>query len=194
MPDANHSPERKEAAFRALYDQHFAFVWRSLVRFGVEASCREDLAHEVFIVYFKKFMDYEGPAAPSSLLYGIARRVASNHRRGTSRRQAREQQAAGPQDDVPQGPEDLMAARDAHDLVSEFLDTLTSENAEIFRLTQIEGLVARHVAELFEMNLNTLNGRVRSTKQKFEAFILARCAAADPSQKGFHGTASQRRA
>lgn len=171
MSDSPNSPPRELSGFRATYDQHIAFVWRSLSRFGVPESCREDLAHEVFIVYFKKYMDYEGPASPSTLLYGVARRVAANHRRGQSRRDAREQ-AAGELPQSPQlGPDEMIARQDAQDLVERFLGTLSEDNAEIFRLTQVEGLRAKEVAGIFEINLNTLNARIRSAKMKFETFV-----------------------
>lgn len=172
MSDSPTKPPRELSGFRSTYDQHIAFVWRSLSRFGVPASCREDLAHEVFIVYFKKYMDYEGPASPSTLLYGVARRVAANHRRGQRRRDAREQIAGDLPQSPPLGPDEMIARQDAQDLVERFLATLSEENAEIFRLTQVEGLRAKEVAEIFDLNLNTLNARVRSAKLKFERFVL----------------------
>lgn len=173
MSDSPTSPSRELSGFRATYDRQIAFVWRSLARFGVPESCREDLAHEVFIVYFKKYMDYEGPASPSTLLYGVARRIAANHRRGQSRRDAREQAAGALPQSPSLGPDEMIARQDAQDLVERFLTTLSEDNAEIFRLTQVEGLRAKEVAEIFELNLNTLNARIRSAKLKFEAFLRA---------------------
>ena len=41
------SPLDDPAAFRALYDEHFAHVWRTLRRLGVQAAHLEDAAHEV---------------------------------------------------------------------------------------------------------------------------------------------------
>lgn len=186
MSSSPHKPKSAEARLKAIYRQHFDFVWRSLSRFGVEAASREDLAHEVFIVYFKKYMDYQGPAAESTLLYGIARRVAANHRRGCSRREERERQGwrDEPLAASEAGPEDVIARKDARDRMGQFLATLSPENAEIFRLTQIEGLRAKEVAEIFELNLNTLNTRIRAAKTKFEAFVQSIHAPSQQAEPG----------
>ena len=39
-----------QADFRAIYDEHFAFVWRSLRRLGIAAADISDAVQEVFLV------------------------------------------------------------------------------------------------------------------------------------------------
>ena len=46
--------------FRALYDQHFAFAWRTLRRYGVRGPDLEDAIQEVFAVVHRKLASFEG--------------------------------------------------------------------------------------------------------------------------------------
>jgi len=48
------SSARAIAEFRGIYDAHFAFVWRTLRRFGVPGRDLADAAQEVFVVVHRK--------------------------------------------------------------------------------------------------------------------------------------------
>src|SRR5688500_1449956 len=77
------------ATLEAVYRDHFDYVWRLLVAFGVDESAREDAAHDVFIVVHNKLPDYDGSSAITTWLFGIVRRVAANARRRASRTRER---------------------------------------------------------------------------------------------------------
>ena len=70
--------------FEALYAAHRDDIWRYLRRRA--ASEPEDLTTEVFLVAWRR--RGELPDAPLPWLYGVARKVLANHRRGAVRRDA----------------------------------------------------------------------------------------------------------
>jgi DNA-directed RNA polymerase specialized sigma24 family protein len=75
--------------FRAVFVEHYAFVWRTLAHFGVPRSALDDASQEVFAVVHRRLGDYDGRTAVRSWLWGIARRVTSTLQRGELRARRR---------------------------------------------------------------------------------------------------------
>jgi RNA polymerase sigma-70 factor (ECF subfamily) len=72
--------------FRAIYDEHAGFVFRTLSRFGVADRMLPDAVQEVFTVAFRSLDRFEGRSSMKTWLFGIARRVASDMRRSAAAR------------------------------------------------------------------------------------------------------------
>ena len=150
----------------AIYRDHAAFVWRVLRRYGIDATTAEDLVHEVFLVVHRRLADFDGRSEMRSWLYGIARGVASNHRRGKTREQRRLRlvsQAIG----EPLDPEASTKARQAADLVEGFLAELDDGKRAVFELSELEGLRGPEIAEMLELNVDTVYSRLRVARRRF---------------------------
>ncbi|HEY6080938.1 MAG TPA: sigma-70 family RNA polymerase sigma factor, partial [Polyangiaceae bacterium] len=72
--------------FKAIYAQHFGFVWRCLRALGVAAHQLDDAAQEVFIAVHHSLPGFRGEAALRTWLYGIVRNVAFKQRRSLARK------------------------------------------------------------------------------------------------------------
>ncbi|HEV2999433.1 MAG TPA: RNA polymerase sigma factor [Solirubrobacteraceae bacterium] len=75
----------RRARFERLYDAHYAPVLAYALRRS-ERSVAHDVAAETFLVAWRRLDDVPADAAP--WLYGVARRVLANERRGAGRRAA----------------------------------------------------------------------------------------------------------
>jgi RNA polymerase sigma-70 factor (ECF subfamily) len=151
----------------AAYREHAPLVWRALRRFGVEEAELEDALHEVFLVLHRRRDDYHRQAALSSWLYGIARGVARNRRRGLLRWRAR---AVVPRHHGAPDTEDLYAQRHAVQLMERFLATLDPARREVFVLMAVERLSAPEVSGALGVNVNTVYTRLRAAKEAFATF------------------------
>ena len=67
--------------------------------------------------------------------------------------------------------------REAERLVSEFLDGLEEPQRLVFYLSDIEGLTAPEIASALEVNLNTVYGRLRQARKRFELTLSERAQA-----------------
>lgn len=164
------SPLDDPAAFRALYDEHFAHVWRTLRRLGVQAAHLEDAAHEVFLTCYRRRDAYDPERPVRPWLSGIAWRVASHARRAVKARR----EVSGPvpdRADSGPGPEALLRRRQAADLVQAALEALDDDRREVFVLNVIDGVPIPEVAELVGVPLGTCYSRLRSAKSRFEAAV-----------------------
>lgn len=163
MPEA--APTIEHRRFRDLYREQYAFVWHTLRRFGIDAPNLDDVVQETFIVAYRRRTDVS-EGSTRSWLYGISRRVASNHRRSTSRRERRHG-ALRPRDSAWTAVPEATVALHALDA---FLQTLELADREIFVLSELEGLTGPELSEALGRNMATLYSRVRILRRRFLAF------------------------
>lgn len=163
----------------SLYRAHAGFVWRVVQRLGVPEAAAEDVVQEVFLVARRRLPDYEGRGAATSWLYGIARGVAANYRRGQARAERRLRVVADPRPVAAPSPEDAVGRADAVAQVERFLAGLDPDQREVFVLVDIEGLSGPEVAEALGINLNVAYSRLRLARRKLRRFL----ADSSPSQE-----------
>lgn len=165
-----------ELTLGAIYSEHAGFVWRSLLRLGAAPAEAEDLLHEVFLVVRRRLDDFEPERSLRAWLYGIARGVAANHRRGRTRAQVRLEQMPPPS--PPLTPEEGLERRRAAALVAEFLAGLDAPRRQVFELMDIEGLSGPEAAEALQIPLMKVHTRLRSARNLFNSHLAALSAAA----------------
>jgi RNA polymerase sigma factor (sigma-70 family) len=107
-------------------------------------------------------------------LWGIARGVASTHRR-TRRRQDRLHAglatAAEARESSPDDGIDLARARA---ILEEFLATLDEDKCAVFVLAEIEGQTGPEIASRLDVNLNTVYARLRCARRLWAQTLDAR--------------------
>lgn len=167
MPSSHVVPQSD--GFAQLFHTHADFVWRVLKRMGVPDAEAEDALQEVFLVVARRMENYEERGAIRAWLFSIARQVVQHVRRSHARRERRHQALppAGPVEDPHQAAERSQAVS----MVRGFLASLDETQATVFYLAEIEGLTAPEIATALQVNLNTVYGRLRLARKRFEAWL-----------------------
>jgi RNA polymerase sigma-70 factor, ECF subfamily len=153
----------------AIYRAHVGYVWNSLRRLGVADADRDDLAHEVFVIVFRRRADFD-PARPiKPWLFGITFRVAAGHRRllrNTLEHGGDVEQIA---DD--HGTEQQVLAGERRRLVLRALSTIELDQRAVFILHEIDGCSVPEIAASLDVKLNTVYSRLRLAREKFAAAV-----------------------
>lgn len=157
------------AEFEALYHAHFEFVWRTLRRFGVPSGALDDATQDVFVIAHRRFGAWEGRASARAWLFGVAKRVASRHRRGRERHERKI--AALPPPAGDRSLDEHVAERDRIARIGRAIDALTPERREVFVLADLEGLSAPEIAEALHIKLNTVYSRLRRARADLETSL-----------------------
>lgn len=158
--------------FRAIYDEQFRFVWRSLRRLGVAEGDVADAVQDVFLVVHRKLPEFEGKSKMTTWLFGICMRVASDRRR-----------LAHVQRELPTDREQLSnleacvappASPDAHDarvMLESILDRMPEDQRIVFVLFELQGMTGEEIAELLDLPVGTVRSRLRLGRECFEECV-----------------------
>lgn len=160
----------REAAFDRLFVTHREPLLAYFLR-RVDAPCNAaDLLADVFLVAWRRLDDVPAGSAETPWLYGVARRVLANHRRGERRqnslamklRSTIDRQASSSHDASTIDDESLIRLRQA-------LATLQEIDREIVTLRAWEGLSASDISlvvggtpENVRVRLHRARGRLRT--------------------------------
>jgi RNA polymerase sigma-70 factor (ECF subfamily) len=175
-PDATLSREGASSrpALSELFHAHADFVWRALRRLGLSPPDAEDGVQEVFLVVNRRLRTYEEKGAMRAWLFVICRQIARQEYRRRKTRAALDETASAPS--PADDPAEITARREAASVVRQFLDTLDEPQALVFYLSEIEGLSAPEVAAAMDAPVNTIYGRLRLARERFEALLERRAA------------------
>lgn len=152
--------------FRDVYNEHFAFVWRSLRRLGVAEQDCADAAQEVFSVVYRRLDEFEGRSRITTWLFGICLRVSQSSRRKAARRG----EATNEQWDVADPGADVEAQverKRGMALLEHILSRMSLDKRTVFILFELEGLPLDEIAKLLEIPLGTVQSRLRLARQTF---------------------------
>jgi RNA polymerase sigma-70 factor (ECF subfamily) len=120
----------------------------------------EDLTQETYLRAVRALPQFAGRSAVRTWLFAIARRVAADHIRYTTRRP---RTAA-----LPDWLEGADAGRDRfeeHHALTDLIRALPAERREAFLLTQVAGLAYAEAAELCGCPIGTIRSRVARARE-----------------------------
>ncbi|HYO94029.1 MAG TPA: sigma-70 family RNA polymerase sigma factor [Polyangiaceae bacterium] len=157
----------------AAFQQELDYLFRTLRRLGVNESEVEDLVHEVFLIFHRRWPDYDASRALRPWLFGIAFRVASAHRKRT----VREIPHASPDALVTQelsacsSAEQALMAEQTRRLVLAALDCVPLARRAVFVMHDIDEVPMRDIASALSIPLFTAYSRLRKARKEFEAAV-----------------------
>lgn len=158
----------RPVSFEAVYDEHFAFVWRTVRRLGVAERSIDDAAQDVFIVVHRRLGEFEGRSSLKSWLFGIARRVAKDHRRRSQRKDRGEALPETLADAAAMSPREAASRAEALRVLYTILEDLDDDKREVFVLAELEQMTVPEIADAIAVNLNTVYSRLRAARRAFE--------------------------
>jgi RNA polymerase sigma-70 factor (ECF subfamily) len=136
-----------ETRFRAMVEEHFDFIWRSLRGFGVDSASVDDAAQQVFLIAAQKF-DAIADGSQRAFLFATARGIAANARRSVARRrEISDDKVLGYQADDQPNPEQLVATTRERLVLDRILAGLPEELCAVFILHELEGMTMSKIAD-----------------------------------------------
>jgi RNA polymerase sigma-70 factor (ECF subfamily) len=146
------------------FEHEFDFIYRTLRRNGITPADVEDLAHEVFLVMWRRWAEYDRERPLRPWLAGIAFRLAYNHKARAGR------EIPGGMVDTennePSPVERFESARDRA-LVQRVLSTLGEKQRAVMLLHDVEGVPMRTISEELGIPLQTAYSRLRVARKLF---------------------------
>lgn len=167
---AGQVPAEALSSFRAVYEEHFDFVWRFAAHRGVPRAALDDVAQEVFVVVARKLHDFQGQSTLRTWIAGITRNTIRAYLRKRGNRASGE-----PLLDLDQvvseslDPAQALEQKSAGELLDFILSQMSELKREAFILCELEEMPAVQAAEILDVNENTLRTRLHDARKMFTA-------------------------
>lgn len=151
---------RFEAVYRATYDQILGYA----VRRCDSPEDAADVVAETFAIAWRRVERLPEGDEARLWLYGVARNVLANHRRGAVRRQNRSVQldldVADLYADTPEGSVELGA-------IARTFRQLSDDDRELLSLVAWEGLDHGQIASVLDISRNAVRIRLHRARKRF---------------------------
>lgn len=168
-------PEEPALTFQRLYDERFDDVRRWVGALGARPSDIPDLVQEVFLVAYRRLPDFEGENV-AGWLYQITRRKIRDYRRLSWIKHIFTAKTLSTfKHSLALGADPLkqLEGHERTELLGRILDTLPDEQRAAFVLFEIEGYSGVAIAELQQVPVNTVWGRIYKARQKLQSQLRA---------------------
>ena len=162
-----------EAALRALFDRHAAWLRLRLQRRSSDPDLVADALQDTFVAVWKSAAKYRGEGDVGGWMWGIAvRRLISRlrARRGPDPVSAEVVSAASP---AVQSAEDQLLLAVEYGDVGGALRSLSPELRTVVQATVIDGLTTREAAHLLGLPQGTVKSRMRAAKSQIRGQLMA---------------------
>lgn len=161
-------PDPRRSRFEAIFLTHHDPVLRYLVRRCGTREDAADLVAETFLIAWRRVDELPPGDQVLPWLYGVARRVLANHRRGESRRlnladKLRDDLSTAPPAEPTIGP-DLEAAAAA-------FRKLSDSDRELLSLVAWEGLDAAQLSTALGCSKNAAAVRLHRARRRLERLM-----------------------
>lgn len=163
--------DEAERRFRALFDGCYRPLLGYALRRADSRAAAEDVVAETFLVAWRRIGDVpENSDTALAWLFGVARRVSSNTRRGDARRErllARLSRARNDQSPDTPLDEAVLAGGEASAAVAEAIRRLRPADAEILQLALWEQLTHAQIAVVLDCSVNAVAIRLHRARKAF---------------------------
>ncbi|HTQ44399.1 MAG TPA: RNA polymerase sigma factor [Polyangiaceae bacterium] len=155
---------------RAVFDEHFDYVWSALHRLGIHDRDLEDVAHDVFLKVHAKLAEFDASRPMRPWLFGFAFRVARDHQRLARHQREIVGLPLDPVDPARRADQQ-MEADDERRLVETALQSVELERRAVLLMHDVDDVSIPEIARVLEINVNTAYSRLRLAREELAAAV-----------------------
>jgi RNA polymerase sigma-70 factor (ECF subfamily) len=168
-----------ERSFGRLAERVRARVYRWALAVTGDPDEAEDVTQEVLLRLHRHLSGFEGRSPFASWLYRITVNAASSARYRARRRAAASEAGAAParqavdlQNSSAEILDERLDAGRVAELVRVYLERLPARQRQVFDLVDLQGHAPREVAEMMQMNRNTVRAHLFKARRTIRGHIL----------------------
>lgn len=158
-----------ENEFEQLYAEHWREVLGYALRRTGSPADAADVASEVFLVVWRRREEVPGRSDFRPWLFGVARNVLLNHRRGERRRERLSTLLLSAVGEQHPDTADVVVDRDQNKVLIDAVRSLPELDRELVTLVSWEGLSPAEAAVALQMNPVTARVRLHRARKRLRA-------------------------
>jgi RNA polymerase sigma-70 factor (ECF subfamily) len=157
----------------AVFDREFAYVWKTLRRFGVREADLPDQTQEVFIKLHELRGEYDMTRPLRPYLCAIAFRVAAGHRRRAHQRREVLTESAGNEAHAAPDASEQLERSEARSRLIEALEHVHDDRRLVLVMHDIDGTSMPDIVAVLKIPMNTGYSRLRLARQELAEAVRA---------------------
>ncbi|WP_047864999.1 sigma-70 family RNA polymerase sigma factor [Rubrobacter aplysinae] len=163
-------------ALAGLYDRHGRSAYSLAYRMMGERQSAEDLVQDSFIKVWRSARSYRAErGSVRTWILSITHNRGIDHLRSTASRRRTQERVEGSAETTQQSEAFAETWRNSQrSQVQEALKTLPEEQLKILELAYYSGYTHAEIAEMLDLPLGTVKGRMRLGMKKIKAFFDAK--------------------
>jgi RNA polymerase sigma-70 factor (ECF subfamily) len=168
--------EGDSGAFAVLYDRHGRAAYSLAYRMMGERQAAEDLVQDVFLRVWRSTASYRSNrgSVRTWILTIVRNRGVDQIRSHSSRRRTQDRVEASAETSQPSEAFTEAWRNSRRDQVRDALKTLPPEQLKILELAYFSGYTHVEIAELMDLPLGTVKGRMRLGLKKIKGYFESR--------------------
>jgi RNA polymerase sigma-70 factor (ECF subfamily) len=164
-------PSSDEERFRALFEANARPILGYALRRVADPATAADVVSETFLVAWRRLGEVPDAGEDRLWLFGVARRLVANQRRGAMRRSRLADKLRLAL--IAEVPQTVPREQDGDDLVRTALDGLGADDRELLRLTSWEGLSPGEVSVVMGIPPGTARSRLHRARARLRVRLEA---------------------
>jgi RNA polymerase sigma-70 factor (ECF subfamily) len=156
-----------------VFEAEFAYVWKTLRRFGIREADLPDQTQEVFIKLHELRTTYDTSRPLRPYLCAIAFRVAVGHRRRAHIRHEVSGDGVGAQVDATPNAAELLERNEERSRLLEALEFVQDERRVVLVMHDIDSIAMPEIAAALQIPLNTGYSRLRLARAELREALHA---------------------
>jgi RNA polymerase sigma factor (sigma-70 family) len=166
---AGKGPPSDRERFEALYRDHARPLLAYALRRAARPEDAADVVAETMLVAWRRIDDVPGGDEARLWLYGVARRVLSNSRRGADRRDRLGERLR--REVRRQADPDLAVGVTVRTDVRRALERLSADDRELLQLTSWEGLGPQQIATVLGVSSVVVRSRLKRARSRLRRVL-----------------------
>ena len=164
----NERPTPEGIHFETLYREHHRLVIGAVRMVVGPTDELEDICQNAFIEIYRSLPRFQGRSSITTWMYGVAMRVAMQHRRKAGKRRWLQLVGDEKNSERQSGPHPVpkLESREALRDLDSLLSTLTEAKRAVFVLSDVQGCTNVEIAEILGINANTVRSRLHAARQE----------------------------
>lgn len=150
------------------YQREVDYIYRTLLRLGVDWADLGDLAQELFLALRHSWPDYDSTRPLRPYLFGIAFRIVAAHRR---KRRRELMYGLLEVEDLGASPVEALDAKEARTLLLKALERIPLPRRAVLVMHELDDVSVADIARVLSIPLFTVYSRLRKGRRELRAAV-----------------------
>lgn len=165
--------EGNQAAFKAIYEKYSGKVYFVCIRFGLDKNDAEEVVQDSFIKIWERRRDIRTDLSFNAYLFTIAKNFIIKRMRSNINAAAIKTYLAARPAELNNETEDLIVYADLLQATDAFIESLPTQQREIFKLSKLQRYSAKEISEKLELSTRTVENHLFRANTKLKSRLKA---------------------